>query len=119
MTTIKQFRSHDGWVYLNDLQIPLDLWKQLQPEYKLPPQDRRYDNGLPWITWEYIPSEKVHRVATKNSEKHLPMPNEQLDAYIKDYGQYKSALDAKEKELKLIQSDSESETINSKKKVKK
>jgi len=89
----KQFRHHpDGWIYINDLSIPLEDFEKLEPEYKL-------EKG--WIGREYFQGE-FHRIYDGKNEKFLDKNWKEGDKYIRNYPKYKSYLEKKEKEVVKI-----------------
>ncbi len=83
----KQFRHHpDGWIYINDLVIPLKDFVSKNTEYKLP-------RG--WIGREYIKGE-MNRVYSSNNEEFLDKEWKDGDKYIKQYDYWVKYLKKKE-----------------------
>lgn len=84
----KQFRHHpDGWIYINDLEVPLEDFVKEEPKYNLP-------KG--WIGREYMQGE-FHRLYDERNEKFLEKEWKEGDEYIKDYKKYKKILEDKKK----------------------
>jgi hypothetical protein len=65
------FRHHpDGWIYIDDIQIPLDLFLEQEPDYVLPFIGREYAQG------------KSHFLYTKTDQKGGEYPWNPGDVYI-------------------------------------
>jgi hypothetical protein len=67
------FRHHpDGWIYIDDLQIPLDLFIEQEPAYRIPE---------PFTRREYVQG-KGHFLYTKEDQVAGEFPWGQGDVYI-------------------------------------
>lgn len=84
------FRNHpDGIIYINNLQIPLEFFKQLEPNYLLP-------DGI--LSREYLPG-KYHRLFNEDGQWAGEMPWTEGDEYLRKTNQYKAAWDNYQKSL--------------------
>ena len=84
------FRHHpDQIIYINDLQIPLDFFKQLEPNYLLPAEI---------LSKEYLPN-KYHKLFNEFGQWPGEMPWIEGDRYIDKVEEYKKAWKAYQKSL--------------------
>lgn len=84
------FRHHpDQIIYINNLQIPLEVFKQLEPNYLLP-------NNI--LSREYLPN-KYHRLFNEEGQWAGEMPWAEGDIYLAKANQYKIAWDEYQKSL--------------------
>ena len=87
------FRHHpDHIIYLNNLQIPLDFFKQLEPNYSLP-------DGI--LSREYLP-DKYHRLFNEEGQWGGEFPWIEGAKYIARLQEYKIAWEAYQNSLKPI-----------------
>jgi hypothetical protein len=76
------FRHHpDHLIYINNLQIPLSFFKQLEPSYSLP-------DGI--ISREYLPG-KYHRLFDQDGQWGAGTVWEEGDKYLAKLDEYKAA----------------------------
>lgn len=84
------FRHHpDNIIYINTLQIPLDFFKQLEPNYSLP-------EGI--LSREYLP-DSYHKLFDERGQWAGEMPWVEGNVYLTKVNQYKTLWDNYQKSL--------------------